>query len=74
MTRHPLQESQHAYQGGESTETIVYSLVTKIECNMQEKRYALAVFMDIQWIFDSKTFSAIQEALESRDVGRTGIR
>ncbi len=73
MTRHPLQESQHAYQGGKSTETALHSLVTKIECS-QEKQFALAVFMDIQGAFDSTTFAAIQEALESRDVGRTAIR
>ncbi len=40
---------------------------------MQEKQYALAVFMDIQGAFDSTTFTAIQEALESRDVGRIVI-
>ncbi len=74
MTRHPLQESQHAYQGGKSTETALNSLVTKIECSMQEKQFALAVFIDIQGAFDSTTFAAIQEALESRDVGRTAIR
>ncbi len=36
--------------------------------------FALAVFMDIQGAFDSTTFAAIQETLESRDVGRTAIR
>ncbi len=48
MARHPLQESQYAYQGGKSTETAPHSLVTKIKCIMQEKQFALAVFMDIQ--------------------------
>ncbi len=41
---------------------------------MQEKQYALAVFMNIQGTFDSTTFVAIQKALESRDVVRTVIR
>ncbi len=41
---------------------------------MQEKQFALAVFMDIQRAFDSTTFTAIQEALESRDVGRIASR
>ncbi len=41
---------------------------------MQEKQYVLAVFMDTQKAFYSITFAAMQEALESRDVGRTVIR
>ncbi len=61
-------------KGGKSTETALHSLVTKIECSMREKQYALAVFVDIQGAFDSTTSAAIQEALESRDVGRTAIR
>ncbi len=46
----------------------------KIEYSVQEKQYILAVFMDIQGAFDSTIFAAIQEALESCDVGRTVIR
>ncbi len=34
-------------------------IVTKIEYSMQEKQFALAVFMDIQGAFDSTTFAAI---------------
>ncbi len=34
-------------------------LLTKIECNMQEKQYALVVFIDIKGEFDSITFAAI---------------
>ncbi len=46
---------------------------TTLACNkdrvyLQEKLFALAVFMDIQGAFDSTTFATIQEALESRDV------
>ncbi len=71
LTRHPLQGSQHAYQGGKSTKTGLHSLVTKIECSIQKKQFSLAVFMDIQGTFDSTTFAAIQEALESHGVGKT---
>ncbi len=70
MTRHPLKEYQHAYQRGKSTETALHSLVTKIDYSMREKQFALAVFMDNQGAFDSTTFAAIQEALESHDVGK----
>ncbi len=41
---------------------------------MQEKEFALAVFIGIHGAFDSTTFAAIQEALENRDVGRTVIK
>ncbi len=41
---------------------------------MQEKLFTLAVFIDIQGTFDSITFAALQEALESRAVGRKVIR
>ncbi len=59
LTRHPLQESQHAYQGRKSTKTALHLLVTKIQCSMKKKQFALAVFMDIQGAFDSTTFAAI---------------
>ncbi len=36
---------------------------------MQEKRYTLTVFTNIQGAFDSTTFAVIQEAQESRNVG-----
>ncbi len=45
-----------------------------MECSIQEKQYVLAVFMDKEVAFDSTTFVAIQEVLESRDIGRTVIR
>ncbi len=61
LTRHPLQGTQRAYLQGKSTETALHSLVTKIEYSMQEKQFAMAVFMDIQGAFDSTTFAAIQE-------------
>ncbi len=38
------------------------------------KQFLLAVFMDIQGAFDSTSFEAIHEALESRDVDGTVIR
>ncbi len=47
-TRHPLQEFQHAYRGRKSTETARYSLVTKIECSMQEKHSLPWLYL---WIY-----------------------
>ncbi len=38
---------------------------------MQEKQYALAVFMDIQGAFDFTAFAAIQEVLERRNVDKS---
>ncbi len=38
---------------------------------MQEKQYALAAFMEIQGTFNLSIFTAIQGALEKRNVGKT---
>ncbi len=45
------------------TEDSVRSLITKIECSLQEKLYSLVAFMYIQGAFDSTTFVAEQEAM-----------
>ncbi len=61
-------------KGEKSTKTALHSLESKIKRSIQEKPYALAVFMDVQGTFDSTTFAARLKALESHDVGRTVIR
>ncbi len=74
LVRYPLQESQHAYQAGKLMKTALYSLATKIESSMQEKQYAIVVFVDIEGEFDSTTFAVIQDALERHNVGKTMIK
>ncbi len=58
FVRYLLQESQHAYRTGKSTETALRSLVTKTESSTQEKQYVSVIFMDIQGASNSTTFVA----------------
>jgi hypothetical protein len=43
----PLMESQYAYQRGRSTEAALHGLIQKIEGSLNQKEFALSVFLDI---------------------------
>ncbi len=68
LTRLPLQESQHSYQRGKSTETALHSFVTKIESSLQEKQFYVYTrdiwFYHICWI--CKYQSKIQKHVSQR--------
>lgn len=58
-----MQNSQHAFQQGKSTETALHELVSQIEDTLDKKEYLIATFMDIAGAFDNITFDAIQTHL-----------
>jgi hypothetical protein len=48
-----LVESQYAYQRGRSTEAALHDLVQKIERSLNQKEFALDVFLDKDGSFDN---------------------
>lgn len=54
-----LNQNQHAYQEGKSTETALHDIVTHIENTFTKKEYAMATFMDIAGAFDNISLEAM---------------
>jgi hypothetical protein len=55
----PLMESQYAYQRGRFTEAALHDLVQKIEGSLNQKEFALDVFLDIDGTFDNVSFGSM---------------
>jgi hypothetical protein len=55
-------ESQYAYQRGRSTEAALHNLVQKIEESLNQKEFALGVFLDIYGSFDNASFGLMDAA------------
>jgi hypothetical protein len=58
----PLVESQYAYQRGRSTEAALHDLVQKIEWCLNQKEFALGVFLDIDGALDNASFGSMDAA------------
>jgi hypothetical protein len=59
----PLMESQYTYhQSGRSTEAALHDLVQKSERSLNQKEFALGVFLDIDGAFDNVSFGSIMDA------------
>jgi hypothetical protein len=58
----PPMESQYANQRGRSTEDALYDLVQKIEGSLNQKKFALGVFLNIDGAFDNASFGSIDAA------------
>ena len=57
--------NQHGFRVGESTESALHQLVTKIEKTIVEGQFALGIFLDIEGAFDNFSFKSITEALNN---------
>jgi hypothetical protein len=55
----PLMELQYANQRGMSTEAALHYHVQKIEGSLNQKRFALGVFLDIDGAFDIASFDSM---------------
>lgn len=64
----PINEWQHAFQEGKSTETALHSLTNTLEKNFADKEYTICTFMDIEGAFDNVSFLSVEEALEKRNI------
>jgi len=67
LIRYLLNENQHAYMAGKSTDTALHVLVGKIEKALHNKEYALSVFLDIGT-------DSLLNVLRSKRVSNTIIR
>jgi len=61
--KYPLNENQHAYMAGKSTDTALHVLVGKIEKPLYNKEYALSVFLDIEGAFNNASTDSLLNAL-----------
>jgi hypothetical protein len=58
----PFMESQYAYPWGRSTEAALHDLVQKIEGSLNQKEFALGVFLDIDGAFDYASLGLMDAA------------
>lgn len=56
LLEHPLATSQYAYREGISTETALHHMVGKVEEQLEDKGYAIGVFLDIEGAFDNTSY------------------
>lgn len=73
LSEHPLSLRQHAYQRGKSCETALQHLVGRIECAMEQKKYAMGIFVDIEGAFDNATFDGMCEAARQHGIDNTVV-
>lgn len=66
LVQFPLEDMQHAYQKGKSTETALVDLIGTINSSLDVSEYTLVVFFDIEGAFDRPSYSSIISALEAR--------
>jgi Reverse transcriptase (RNA-dependent DNA polymerase) len=85
LVNNPLHKYQYAYQEGKSTEAqqfalavsteaALHSLVARAEKTIDDKEFALAVFLDIEGAFDNTKFEIIIQAAERQGVHSSLIR
>ena len=68
LTQHPLHATQHAYQTGKSTTTLLHNVVQNIEKAFLLKQSCLGAFLDIEGAFDNVSFTSIMNAAQLHDV------
>ena len=62
----PLNENQHAFRKGKSTETALSNMAENIESALVKGEYALGVFLDIQGAFDNITTDSIVRGMRRK--------
>ena len=60
----PLNESQHAYVEGRSTDTALHEVVSTVERSIHYKQYTMAAFLDIEGALNNIRLNPIIEALD----------
>jgi len=74
LIKYPLNENQHAFMAGKSTDTGLHVLVGKIEKALYNKEYALSAFLDIEGAFNNASTDSLLNVLRSKRVSNTIIR
>ena len=67
----PIHKNQHGFQKGKSTETAISKTVNVIENYMNQGKYCIGLFLDIQGAFDTISPTHIKETLLEHG-GHTG--
>jgi hypothetical protein len=55
-------DSQYAYHRGRSTEAVLHDLVQKLEESLNQKEFALGVFLDLDGAFENASFGSMDAA------------
>ena len=69
-----LNPNQHAYLAGESVETALHQLVVRFEKALDQQEIALAVFLDLEWVFDNTSYDSMCSVLARHGVDQTIVR
>ena len=67
----PLHPNQHAYQAGNSVETVLHQLVVQAEKAHDQQEIALGVFLDIEGAFNNASHNSMCTALARHGVDYT---
>ena len=59
----PIHRNQHGFQKGKSTETAISKTVNVIENHMNQVKYCIELFLDIQGAFDTISPTHIKDTL-----------
>jgi hypothetical protein len=55
-------KSKYAYQRSRSNEAALHDLSQKVEGSLNQKEFALGVFLDIDGLFDNASFGSMDAA------------
>ena len=67
----PLCTSQYAYLDNKSTEVALHHMVGEVERHIEEGRYVLGAFLDIEGAFNNTSINHIKESMRARSVPET---
>lgn len=68
LRNNPLDENQHAYRAGRSTDSAVHALLHKLEDGLERGLYGLFVFIDIAGAFDVTSVECVAKAAADKGV------
>lgn len=74
LIEEPLEDEQHAYRTGRSTESALHSVVTEAEKALENKEYCLTAFVDIMGAFDRVQLDSIISSAEELNISRWTVR
>jgi hypothetical protein len=70
----PLHPNQHAYQTGRAVETALHQLVVRVKKVLDQREFALGVFLDIEGAYNYTSFDPVCTALCGHGVDSTVVR
>ena len=68
MINYPLNDNVFSYREGVSTETALHKAVVKIEQALDNKHYAIAIFLDISGAFSNTSTDSMIKSLANKGV------